>query len=143
MPKAVRARPPAPSDDALEKIRIPFIRKARLVHAGREEDAFLIDLGMKGVFVERAEKLPVGAPVELRFHIPGNERPIAARCAVAWWHAGDEPLMSKSLPSGAGLAFVELLEDGRDRLRRFVMEYLGRAPRQRRFNRRPEAGEDT
>lgn len=128
----------ASGDAAVEKIRIPFIRRARVTRAGRADDAFLIDLGLKGVFVERAEPLPIGEEVAIEFHLPGNERPVVARCRVAWWHPAEMSLLSKSLPSGIGLQFAAIDGDGRQRLRRYVLEYLGRSPRQRRFNRWPE-----
>ena len=63
---------------------------------------------LRGVFVERAEPLPIGETVELRFRLPGNELPVATRCRVAWWRPPDMELTSKTLPSGVGLEFVEI-----------------------------------
>jgi Tfp pilus assembly protein PilZ len=136
------AGPGAPPGAAVDKIRIPFIRRARLVAPAGAEDVFVIDIGMKGAFVERQEPLPVDTPVDLCFHLPGNERELVARCRVAWWHPAGGRLASRALPPGVGLAFLEFRDDGAERVRRHVLDYLGRNPRSRRFNRRPEAARE-
>ena len=107
MTKAVSPRGPeaAPADPVLARIRIPFIQRARLVCRGRDEAAFIVDLGLDGVFVERAELLESGEAVSIRFRLPGNEIEVAAECKVAWRHgAGALP----TLPTGVGLHFVSL-----------------------------------
>jgi Tfp pilus assembly protein PilZ len=134
--KAAEALPP---EDVLRKIRIPLIRRASLSRAGAPEDVFLIDLGLHGAFVERAEPLPVGEEVLVTFRLPDNELPVTARCRVAWWHPPGRALVSKTLPSGLGLEFLSLEDGGRERIRQFIGEYLGREPRRRRFHRQPEA----
>ena len=143
MVKAVprRARAGVPADSVLVKIRIPLIQRARLVAASGEEDVFMMDLGLKGVFIERKAPLPVGDEVRLRFPLPGNEIPVEARCRVAWWHAPEQALLSKSLPAGMGLEFVEVLNRGGERVRAFVEGYLRGQPRGRRFHRTPPSSE--
>jgi hypothetical protein len=124
----------------LQQLRIPFIRRATLTHQGGTEAAFVIDLGLLGVFVERSEPLPKGAHVDLEMTLPGSEVPVRAGCRVAWWHEGDSPLASKSLPRGAGLSFVELNDTDRTRLRELLEEYCRQEPSVRRFLRHwPEA----
>src|SRR5688500_16906173 len=134
MVKAVprRARAGVPADSVLVKIRIPLIQRARLVAASGEEDVFMMDLGLKGVFIERKAPLPLGDEVRVRFPLPGNEIPVEARCRVAWWHAPEQALLSKSLPTGMGLEFVEVLNRGDERVRAFVEGYLRGQPRGRR-----------
>jgi hypothetical protein len=131
-----------PPEPVFRRIRITFIQKATLTHAGGREEAFLIDLGLRGVFVERASPLPRGETVELSFRLPGNELPVVARCRVAWWHPRDMALTSKTLPSGVGLEFVEIDGAGARRVRAYLSEYLRRNPRDRRFHRRPEGEEE-
>jgi len=128
-----------PSDQVLRRIRVPLIQRARVDHKGGREDLFLIDIGLHGAFVERSEPLPVGTDVDISFLLPGNELPILARARVAWWNPPGELLVSKTLPSGLGLHFVEVGERGVERIRDFLQEYLGRDPRNRRFIRQPEA----
>src|SRR5262245_52840285 len=109
MLRAVASTDDVTSDPVLRRIRIPLIRRAILTRAdGRAEDLFVIDLGLSGVFVERPEALPTGERVGIRFTLPGNDIPVQAACRVAWWHPPGAPLVSKSLPSGVGLEFVEV-----------------------------------
>lgn len=132
-PALSSAREPAPPESVLGQLRIPFVRRAALVSAEAAEDVFLIDIGLAGVFVERAESMKVGDAVEIRFPWPGSEVPFSARCRVAWWHPSGAPLSSKSLPPGAGLQFVEMSPTDRDRLRDFLVDYCRQNPRVRRF----------
>jgi Tfp pilus assembly protein PilZ len=132
-PALSSAREPAPPESVLGQLRIPFVRRAALVSAGAAEDVFLIDIGLAGVFVERAESMKVGDAVEIRFPWPGSEVPFSARCRVAWWHPSGAPLSSKSLPPGAGLQFVEMSPADRDRLHDFLVDYCRQNPRVRRF----------
>ena len=49
-----------PEEAVLKRLRIPFVRRATLVRKTGAEDAFVIDLGTQGVFIERASELPDG-----------------------------------------------------------------------------------
>ena len=136
-------RDPARRDAAgsLRAVRIPFIQKAALTAGGRTEELFLVDLGLHGAFVERTAALPVGDPVTLVFTLPGNEIPLRIVCRVAWWHAPGTPLVSKALPAGVGLEFVECSTADQARLHRFLEAYLQRTAG-RRFHRAvPLAGD--
>jgi Tfp pilus assembly protein PilZ len=133
-----------PAGGNLRTIRIPFIQKAQLTLNEQTEPLFLVDLGLFGAFAERETPLPVGAQVTLRFTLPGNEIPLTVGCRVAWWHAPGAPLVSKALPAGVGLEFVETSEDDQRRLRRYLEAYLQRSAG-RRFHRPlplTEDGED-
>ena len=114
----------AASDEVLLKVRIPFVQRAALLLAQGEEPLFLVDLGSEGAFAERADPLPTGERVKLRFRLPGNEIPIAAVCRVAWANARAGRLVTKSLPPGVGLWFVEMEPAARGRLRAYLSEYL-------------------
>jgi len=136
MQKAVASADDVPPDPVLRRIRIPLIRKAALTRAdGRVEELFVIDLGLSGVFVERPDALPTGERVSIRFLLPGNVIPVQAGCRVAWWHPPGAPLVSKSLPSGVGLEFVEVSDHDRDRVRAHLLEYLRSHLGPRRFHR--------
>jgi Tfp pilus assembly protein PilZ len=142
MLNAVASADDAPPDPVLRRIRIPLIRKATLTRAsGRLEELFVIDLGLAGVFVERPDALPSGEVVHIRFTLPGNEIPVQAGCRVAWWHPPGAPLVSKSLPSGVGLEFVEVSEHDRDRVRAHLLDYLRSHLGPRRFHRQRLSGE--
>jgi hypothetical protein len=141
MPRLIaRAHQTPPTDSVLRQLRIPFVRRATLLLEGAQEEVFVIDVGVSGVFVERARALSAGQHVGIRFTWPGSERPFEARCRVAWWHPEGEPLNSKSLPSGGGLEFLEMSDADRARVRSLLLEYCRRQPRVRRFLRHwPEA----
>ena len=140
--KAV-SRGPARRDAAssLRDIRIPFIQKAALTLGGRTEALFLVDLGLRGAFAERGDPLPVGERVSLRFSLPGNEIPITVGCRVAWWHPPGAPLVSKALPAGLGLEFLECSEEDEGRLRRYLEAYLQRSAGRRFHRPLPLAGD--
>ena len=122
-----------PSDSVLRKLRIPFVRRATLTFADREEDVFTIDVGLEGVFVERRDPLKIGQVLEIRFAFPESEIPMKAKCRVAWWHQENAPLSSNSLPAGAGLEFVEMSEQDRTRMRDQLLAYCRQQPSVRRF----------
>ena len=132
-PAPPSVRDPTPPESELQQLRIPFVRRATLISPARTEEAFLIDIGLAGAFIERAEALPVGEAIEIRIPWPGSEIPFRAHCRVAWWHAEGAPLASKSLPPGAGLQFVEMSDGDRDRLRSLLVDYCRQNPRVRRF----------
>jgi len=141
MLRAVASTDDVTSDPVLRRIRIPLIRRAILTRAdGRAEDLFVIDLGLSGVFVERPEALPTGERVGIRFTLPGNDIPVQAACRVAWWHPPGAPLVSKSLPSGVGLEFVEVSRHDYDRLRTHLLDYLRSQIGPRRFHRQRLGG---
>ncbi len=127
------ARDPTPPEGVLQQLRIPFVRRAALVSSVRAEEVFLIDIGLTGAFIERAEALPVDELLEIRVPWPGSEIPFMARCRVAWWHPQGAPLASKSLPPGAGLQFVDMSPADRGRLRALLVDYCRQNPRVRRF----------
>jgi hypothetical protein len=128
--RSVHTKPP---DRVLRQLRIPFVRRATLHRGDQEEEVFVIDIGLAGVFVERARALNRDELVSIRFPWPGSEKPFEARCRVAWWHPEGSPLSSKSLPPGGGLEFVDMSEAGKSRLRDLLLEYCQREPVVRRF----------
>jgi hypothetical protein len=60
---------------------------------------------------------------------------------VAWWHPPGGRLVSKSLPAGIGLEFVEIPERDRARLCEYLLDYLSRDTMGRRFHRSWPLGE--
>lgn len=138
--RAVRA----PSEDTLRRVRIPLMQRGTLTRAGdRVEPAFFVDVGLLGLFVEREEPLPVGEELLASFRLPDNEIAIGARCRVAWWHPPgglEGKPMGRRLPSGLGLEFVEIGATDLRRVRRHLLDYLGRQPRARRFIAHPGGG---
>lgn len=123
---------------AVEKVRIPFVQRASLNLQGACREAFIVDLGLEGVFLESAEAIPPSAEVGIRFPLPGNAIPLSCRGRVAWRHAG-----GSGRPPGIGIEFVAMSADDRERLREFLEAYCRRQGRGRRFARRwPLAGDE-
>ena len=137
MPKDVRPPSSTLSPEQLRQVRIPFIQRATLAHGGGREDIFLVDLGVSGAFAERDRGLPVGERVQLGFTLPGNVNRIQAVCRVAWWHSPSAALVTKALPAGLGLEFLEVSEADRERLRAYLLEYLSRKSGRRFHRSRP------
>jgi Tfp pilus assembly protein PilZ len=126
-----RANPSA--DDALRSIRVSFIRKAVLEVDSRKEEALILDIGVRGVYVERSDALPIGQRVGVRFSIPENDLPIVATCRVAWCHRAGGKLVAKNLSPGCGLEFVDIDAAAAHRVREHVREHMERDPRARQF----------
>jgi hypothetical protein len=124
-----------PTDAVLRRIRVPFVQRATLGRAGTEEELFLVDLGLAGAFAERAEALAIGERISLSFLLPGNEIPIVASCRVAWWNPAGESRLSRALPPGGGLEFVEISEADRARVKRHLIEHFSGHGGLRRFHR--------
>jgi hypothetical protein len=143
-----KAAPPPPAADGLpaepilRKIRVPCIQRATVALSGAREELFMIDLGLRGVFVERAQPPAEAEGVEIWFALPGNEIPIHARCRLAWVRPRAVAVGPRSLPAGIGLEFVAMTDRDTERVRQHLLEYLRRQPRERRFLRHPEEAEE-
>jgi Tfp pilus assembly protein PilZ len=139
------APPPAveglPTEPTLRKIRIPFMQRGTVAIGAAREQLFVVDLGLRGLFLERTQPLETGQEIEVWFALPGNEIPVHARCRVAWWRSAEAAARTRTT-SGVGVEFVELSDHGRERVRRHLLEYLQRHPRHRRFLRHPEEAEE-
>ena len=83
----------------------------------------------------------MGERVGLSFPLPGNVNKLQAVCRVAWWHSPSAALITKALPAGLGLEFVEMADPHRDRLRTHLLEYLSRKSG-RRFHRSRSLDDD-
>jgi hypothetical protein len=132
-PAPSSARDQTPPEGVLQQLRIPFVRRATLASTSVNEEVFMIDIGLAGAFIERAEPMPSDLTIEIQVPWPGSEIPFRATCRVAWWHPEGAPLASKSLPPGAGLQFVEMSSADRERLRALLVDYCRQNPRVRRF----------
>jgi len=131
---AHRPEAAVPPEPVLRQLRIPMVRKATLELRGKSEEVYVIDVGIRGLFVEREEVLPVNESVSVRFTLPGNELPIETKARVAWAHAPGMSLVKKNRPAGLGLEFVEIGEAEARRVHEYVVDYCKRHPKSRQFN---------
>jgi Tfp pilus assembly protein PilZ len=142
-----KVAPPLPADGlqaeaVLRKIRIPCIQRATIATAGAREDLFMIDLGLRGVFIEWVRPVAQGDEIEIWFALPGNEIRIHVRCRVAWVRPRGLSVGARTLPAGVGVEFVTISDGDAERVRRHLLEYLQRHPRHRWFLRHPEEAEE-
>jgi Tfp pilus assembly protein PilZ len=142
-----KVAPPLPAEGlqaeaVLRKIRVPCIQRATLAIAGAREDLFMIDLGLRGVFIEWSRPVSAGEEIELWFALPGNEIRIHVRCRVAWVRPRGLTAGARTLPAGVGVEFVTISDGDAERVRQHLLEYLRRHPRHRRFLRHPEEAEE-
>ena len=131
-----------PAEPVLRKIRIPCIQRVTVAFTDGREDLFMIDLGLRGVFVERPQPAAEGGEIDLWFCLPGNEIRLHARCRVAWVRPNVVAVGPRALPAGIGLEFVAMSDRDRERVRQHLLEHLRQHPRQRRFLRHPEEAEE-
>lgn len=141
-----KVAPPAaaeglPTEPALRKIRIPFLQRGTVAIGGVREQLFVVDLGLRGVFIERVQPLDPGQDIEVWFALPGNELAVHARCRVAWWRPAEVAARTRTT-TGIGVEFVEMSARDAARVRQHLLSYLERQPRHRRFLRHPEEAEE-
>ena len=110
------------------------VRKADLELRGEQHIVYLIDVGLLGVFVEWSGTLPIGEPVTVRFHLPGNEHAVEATARVAWCNSAGEDARTSRLPSGMGLAFDQISDGDRERIRQRVLDHCRGDLSARRFH---------
>lgn len=134
MPGSISQRRGGGGSGELDHLRVSFIRRVEVAHAGRTQHGLALDIGVQGLFIEPIVALRVGHAVRVRFTLPGNHLPIEASCHVAWdSRASSTPGAPR--PPGLALQFIELSERERVRLRLFVAAHLERDPRGRQFAR--------
>lgn len=83
---------------------------------------FSASLADGGLFVATYQPQAVGDRLRVRFRLPGLDAPIEAKVEVQWIREADA---GEDGPPGFGGAFVELSDEARDAVHRFVQN---RAP---------------
>ena len=100
----------AGENDARGKRRILRRRNVRVLvdYVSREgvRCEYATTLGGGGIFVETDQPLPVGAPLRLRFRIPGGDRLHELEARVVWAHEPKRPEESVT-PPGMGIEFTD------------------------------------
>jgi hypothetical protein len=113
-------------------LRIPFVRRCTLTIEGEHPaSAFLVNINILGAYVAFEEQPMLGAAVECRFLIPGNEIEIVAGGVVAWLNPKQSHPVH-SLPPGFGVRFEGLSERDLGRIGDMVSSYVARSGLMRR-----------
>lgn len=112
-------------------LRVPFVRRCTLeLEDGSTTSGFIVNINVLGAYVAPDGLPRVGERVRFRFRTPGNEREVIGMGIVAWVNARQQHPVH-SLPPGVGVKFLELSEEGRQRIERVVEDYVARHPKAR------------
>lgn len=82
---------------------------------------YALNISSGGLFLETAEPLLVGTPLELEFILPDQPAPIRCKGRVAWVNEATYP-SKPSLPSGMGVQFLDLGLDDLHAIREFIKQ---------------------
>jgi len=102
--------------------RCPVNLRFSFEGAGGAGQAFSRDLSACGVFLKNDRVLPPGQRLSLRFRLPGDEAEIACGGIVRSTDG-----TGRGLPPGFGVEFLDLAEEDRVRLERFVGGFARRS----------------
>lgn len=83
-PASVYSPPISPPESRREHQRVDIALPVTVEHAGRTLAGTSRNLSVGGMFVDVAEKVPLGASVGIRFSLPDVHRPIAVTATVRW-----------------------------------------------------------
>jgi uncharacterized protein (TIGR02266 family) len=104
-----------------ERIR-PLAFDAEFRHGGKAAFGYVSNLSEGGVFLVTEERIPIGETLHLRFVLPWQIGEVEAEAQVRW-RTCDAGSRAQHLPSGLGLAFVELAPEVRERLDLYIQRF--------------------
>lgn len=83
---------------------------------------FSQNLNQGGLFIETDVPSPIGTDVEIKFFLPGDNRPIQTRGAVVWSSPGksEDPNTVGHVRSGMGIEFDNLSREDKERIDGFI-----------------------
>ncbi len=115
------------AQDRREFERIPVRVPVRLLGIPRPASAETIDLSVNGCNVVTDALLETGTVVELEFDVQPGGSPVAVEAAV----------VHSTHPGGAGLVFLRIRPEEKDRLRDFIVGLMVRRATERGADPRP------
>jgi uncharacterized protein (TIGR02266 family) len=78
---------------------------------------FTNDVSEGGVFIATDDLLDLGTRISIEFSLPDDPRPVRVRGSVRWLRV-ENP--NSDFPPGMGIQFLDLADDDRHRIARFV-----------------------
>ena len=84
--------------------------------------AYITDISAMGIFVQTRSPEPAGTKLNLRFMVPGQDRPFELEGEVIWvnpYRPGDR----ENLNPGMGIRFMDLIQADRERLTELVKTF--------------------
>jgi Tfp pilus assembly protein PilZ len=113
-------------------LRIPFVRRCSVTSSGRNTEAMLLDLSLRGIYIA-TQKLPiVGETIEVSFRVPGNEREMTIPSEVAWIQTHQTHPVH-GLPVGFGARFKKLAAEDVRVIARAIQTYCRSNPIYRQY----------
>ena len=111
-------------EDLRRKPRIqPLVIRARVQHEGASRSGYLVNLSEGGAFLASGEPLAVGEVVELSVTLPWALGRLEARAKVVW-RTQDFAARDQQQPEGFGLAFVDLSDEARGKIRLYAQRFF-------------------
>lgn len=81
----------------------------------------ILNLGERGVFIVSTELQEVGTRLFLEFTLPGCDEVLRCQGDVSWVNAPGR-IVRPSLPTGMGVAFVDMQPDGLAQIVEFIKQ---------------------
>lgn len=84
---------------------------------------YAVNLSHSGIFIQNSKPDPVGTIAKVSFNLPGVSTPLVATAKVMRIVQYDGPVSSlrnQNFPQGAGMAFVEISEDHKAELNKYL-----------------------
>ena len=113
----LKARFGTPRREKRKNPRKPFQVKVTNLHSGFFTYYRSRDISAGGMFLEAAEPLPAGTPLDLQFTLPGASEPVTVSAEVV---RAVPAAPDGSRPLGMGIRFRNLPADLRRRIKEFV-----------------------
>jgi len=111
-------------EDLRKQPRIqPLVIRARVLHKGESRSGYLVNLSEGGAFLAGGEPLAVGDLVELSVALPWALGRLEARAKVVW-RTEDFASRDQQQPEGFGLAFVDLSDEARGKIRLYTQRFF-------------------
>ena len=113
-------------------LRIPFVRRCRVLTTGCDNEAMLLDLSLRGIYVATHQLPIVGDELEVVFRVPGNERELKILSVVAWVQSHQTHPVH-GLPVGFGARFKKLVVEDVRVIARAIQSYCQSNPIYRQY----------
>jgi uncharacterized protein (TIGR02266 family) len=100
----------------------PLVIRVDVNDGQQTQTAYLTNLSEGGAFLATEDLLPVGRQVALQIHLPWGLGALKTEATVMWrtYEAGPR---ARRLPSGLGVAFVDLSAAGKGKIRQYMQRF--------------------
>jgi CheY-like chemotaxis protein len=103
--------------------RIPIKMLVSYIAKGVTSLHYAVNLSHSGIFTQNSQPDPVGTIAQLSFNLPGVPNPLVAKAKVmrvVQYEGPVSSLRNQNFPAGAGLAFLEMTDEHKTQLNKFL-----------------------